>query len=98
MAATGLPLAAGAVFQVTVPSAQLELAAPRKTPPMLELSLVLLPTVRRSLAAVMLGQLVPAPVPLTVNFSSRSLTGLGSTVIGLLMPALTVVLAASMVA
>ena len=60
--ATGAPAAAtGAVFQVTVDSAQLELTAARKSPPMGELSLVVLPTVSRSLAEAMVGQLVRHP-------------------------------------
>src|SRR4051794_12752359 len=99
MLATGPPVAApGAVSQVTLDSLQLELSAPRKTPPMLELSLVVLPMVSRSLAEAIVGQLVPGPVPLTTNRTRKSLTGLVSTVRRLDVPSAVVGFDASIVA
>src|SRR4051794_30357838 len=81
MLAIGAPgAAAGALLKVTVDSVQLESTAALKSPPLGELSFVVLPTVSRNLAAAIAGQLVPLPVPVTVNFTRKSLTGLLSTV------------------
>src|ERR1700712_1002405 len=99
MLAIGGPvIAAGAVVQVTDASVQLEFTAPRNSPPFGDLSSVALPTVSRSFADATVGQLVPAPVPETLNFNKKSLAGLLSTVSRLAVPRAAVGLALSMVA
>ena len=96
---TGVLIAAGALPQFTPPSVQAGVSAARRnSPPLGELSSVALPTVSRSLAEAMVGQVVPAPVPTTSNFIRNWLTGLVSIVMRVAEPALTVLVDSTMVA
>src|SRR6478735_1856482 len=90
----GVLMAAGALPQFTPPSVQAGVSAARRnSPPLGELSSVALPTVSRSLAEAMVGHVVPTPVPATSNFIRNWLTGLVSTVMRVAAPALTVLVA-----